>query len=291
MAKKQRGSTRTSTRSATPPPSSGKSTGQKSSGSWTPNRVSSTTKKKGGPNRTLLVTIGAVVVGLLIVGVVILNQPKAATSTTDLVTPGNTTPPTIPADGRTLGNANAPATVDIYGDFRCSACYYFTEMGTEDQLIKNEVATGQAKIVWHDFLTIDQDGSNASRDAANAAWCAADQGKFWTMHDWLYANQSPTEAPSAFTQERLLAIGKAAGMDMTTFEPCVKNGTHNQAIVDEMKAAPKEVSGTPSVFVNGQIVGQNGQVPTYAQISAAITAATGSSPAASPAASASPGAS
>lgn len=295
MAKQQRGSNRASTRPTTPPPSGQKPSGQRPAGSkpsgqksgdWSPSRVSATTKK-GGPNRTMLVTLGAIVVGVLIVVAVILTQqPKTNTSTTDLVTPGNTTPASIPVDGRTLGDPNAPATVDLYGDFRCSACYYFTEMGTEDKLVKNEVASGKAKIVWHDFLTIDLgDKTNASRDAANAAWCAADQNKFWTMHDWLYANQSPSEDASAFTQERLLAIGKAAGMDMTTFEPCVKNGTHNQAIADEQKAAPSEVTGTPTVFVNGTLVGKNGAVPTYDEISAAIAAVTGG---ASPSASAAP---
>jgi protein-disulfide isomerase len=295
MAKQQRGSSRAQNRPATPPPSSGKSSGkssgqrpsgqksssQKSSGSWQPNRVSAT-KQKGGLSRTALITIGAIVVGVMIVAFVMVQQLSrpATPATTDLITPKLSVPASVPTDGRTMGDPNAPATVDLYGDFRCSACYYFTEMGTEDNLIKNDVATGRAKIVWHDYLTIDQDGTTASRDAANAAMCAADQGKFWTMHDWLYANQSPTEAPSAFTQARLLAIGEAAGMDMSTFTPCVQNGTHNQAIADEQASAPKEVTGTPTVFVNGQLVGANGQVPTYDQIKAAIDAVIG---AASPA--------
>ncbi|HEY4752874.1 MAG TPA: thioredoxin domain-containing protein, partial [Candidatus Limnocylindrales bacterium] len=231
MAKQQRGSARAQNRPATPPPS-GKSggqkpSGQKPSGSWQPNRVSAS-KKSSGPNRTVIATIAAIVVGLAIVGFVAVQQlssKPAALSTTDLVQAASKTPASIPATGRTLGQENAPATVDLYGDFRCSACYYFTEMGTEDQLVAQEVASGKAKIVWHDLLTIDaHDHATASRDAANAAWCAADQNKFWTLHDWLYANQSQTEDPSAFTQARLLAIGQAAGMDMSTFQTCVQNG-------------------------------------------------------------------
>jgi protein-disulfide isomerase len=283
MAKQQRGSTRTQTRPATPAPTSGKPSGQKSSGkkssdTWQPNRVSST-KKSSGPNRTLLFTIGAIVVGVLIVAVVAINQlggNKAVSSTDPLITPGaaNSTPSTIPANGRTLGKADAKATIDLYGDFRCSACYQFTEMGTAAQVNNQLVATGQAKIVWHDFLVIDKDGTTASRDAANAAMCAADQNKFWTMHDWLYANQSPTEAPDAFTLDRLVKIGQSAGMDMTTFEPCVRNGTHVAEIVAEQKNIPTTVTGTPSTIVNGALVSS-----TFAALQKAVAAANGASPA------------
>jgi protein-disulfide isomerase len=171
--------------------------------------------------------------------------------------PANTTPASIPAQGRTLGNASAPVTIDLYGDFRCSACFQFTEGGTAAAINDQLVATGKAKLVWHDFTVIDlMDKTHASRDAANAAWCAADQNKFWVMHDWLYANQSPTEAPDAFTTGRLLAIGEAAGLDMATFAPCVQSGTHDKDIAAEQSSLPAAVAGhgTPSVLVNGVYV-------------------------------------
>jgi len=292
MAKQQRGSTRTTNRPAAPAPSSGKpsggsasskSSGQKSSSTWQPNKVSAS--KKGGPNKTLYYTIGAVIVGVLIVGFVAflqLSGNKGTTANEPLITPGaaNSTPSSIPVDGRTLGNADAKATIDLYGDFRCSACFTFTEGGTAAQVNKQLVATGQAKVVWHDFTVIDKhDGATASRDAANAAWCAGDQNKFWTMHDWLYANQSPTEDASAFTIDRLLKIGTAAGMDMTTFTPCVQNGTHLAAIAAEEAKIPGDVTGTPATIVNGALVDSS-----FSALQKAVAAANGASasPAASP---------
>jgi protein-disulfide isomerase len=294
MAKQQRGSNRAPNR---PAASSNRPSGQRPStrgatGAWQPNRVKES--KRSGPNRTALITIGAIVIGVLIVGFVMLQQLSntPSSSSAALVTPQIKLPASVPTNDRTMGNPDAPVTIDLYGDFRCSSCYYFTEMGTEDQVVANYVVPGTAKIVWHDFLTIDlSQGNHASRDAANAAWCAADQGKFWTMHDWLYANQSPTEDASAFTQERLLAIGKAAGMDMTTFTPCVQNGTHDVAITQEMASIPADVGGTPSVFVNGTFVGNAGQIPTYDQIKAAIDAVTGASASPAPSGAASPSAS
>ncbi len=297
MAKQQRGSNRAPNRPAAPAKSSNRPSGQRpstrgSTGTWQPNRVS-TGKRSGGPNRTLLYTIAALVVGLAIVGFVALKQlgSAPASSTAAIVAPGGSTltPSTIPSNGRTLGDPNAPVTIDLYGDFRCSACFVFTEMGTASQIDNNLVATGKAKVVWHDFTIIDHnDGAHASRDAANAAWCAADENKFWVMHDWLYANQSATEAPDAFTIDRLLQIGQQAGMDMAKFQPCVQNGTHNADIAAEEASLPSTISGTPTTFVNGTMVDA-----TYDAVKAAVDAAIGTaspaagssaSPAASPAA-------
>jgi protein-disulfide isomerase len=164
----------------------------------------------------------------------------------------------------------------------------FTTEGTEKSLIDTYVATGKARLVWHDYLTIDADGSTASRDAANAAWCAADQGKFWTMYDWLYANQSPVEAASAFTMARLSAIGKAAGLDMTAYQACLDAGTHDAAIAAEQTDKPAQVTATPSIVVNGKFVpgATADSWPTYSLISAAIEAAL-ASPTPSPSAGAS----
>ena len=236
----------------------------------------------------MLITIAALAVGVIVIAIAISQQKAPVSADAAIVIPGVLTPTTVPASGRTLGNATAPVTIDLYGDFRCSACYFFTEAGTEKQMVDSVIANGQAKIVWHDYLTIDlHDHTTASRDAANAAWCAADQGKFWTMHDWLYANQSTTEDASAFAMTRLGSIGKAAGLDMTAFQPCLDGGTHNAEIATEMASIPAGVTGTPTVIVNGTVVGAGGSVPTFPEIKAAVDAVTGAG-ASTPAGSTSP---
>jgi protein-disulfide isomerase len=100
------------------------------------------------------------------------------------------------------------------------------------------------------------------------------------MHDWLYANQGPSEDASAFTKSRLAEIAKAAGLDMSKFQPCLDSGTHNDAIAAEQTNKPAEVKGTPTVYVNGKLVVNNSQVSsyTYADIKAAIDGV-GASPA------------
>jgi len=224
----------------------------------------------GGTSSLLLWSVVAVVVAVVVVGgLFLVSQSKTNTSGAP-TPPGVLTPTTIAWNGQTLGNANAPVTIDLYGDFRCSACLIFTLEGTEKNVVDNYVATGKAKVVWHDYLTIDTAGITSSRDAANAGWCAADQNKFWTMHDWLYANQSADESADSFPKSRLSDIAKAAGMDMTKFQPCLDGGTHNDAIAAEQTSKPAEVTGTPTVFVNGKLVGVQGSVATFDQIKAAI---------------------
>ncbi len=228
----------------------------------------------GGSSLLIWSGIAVVIAAVVIGAAYLVTQSGKGTAGGSPQPPTVTTPSNIASTDRMLGDPNAPVTVDIYGDFRCSACYKFTvTYGVEGQIVDAYVANGKAKLVWHDYLSIDLGQHNdASRDAANAAWCAADQGKFWPMHDWLYANDGAgSEDPSVFAQDRLLPIGQAVGLDMNSFKTCVTDGTHFAAIAAEMSDESR-ITGTPTVLVNGQEI-DPGYIPTYADISAAIDAA------------------
>jgi protein-disulfide isomerase len=197
--------------------------------------------------------------------------------------------PTGPAGvttGRTIGDPAAPVTLDVWGDFRCPACAVFATQ-TEPQVISSLVQTGKVKIAYHDLIVIDSHTtSHESRDAANAAWCAADQGKFQAYSGLLWANQSPTEADGVFTPDRLVQLGREAGLDMTTFEPCVRGGLHDADVSAESASAPSSAVAAPALFVNGRMVvagaNQNG-LPTYKDIAAAVALALASGSQPSPA--------
>jgi protein-disulfide isomerase len=228
-----------------------------------------------GMSSLILWSLAFVAVAVVVVVVTLIATGAKSGGTSGSVTaPAVITPSKVAASGRTLGNPNAPITIDLYGDFRCSACLSFTTGGTEQSLVDNYIATNKVKLVWHDFLSIDiGQGNTASRDAANAAWCAADQGKFWVMHDWLYANNGAgSEDPSAFTAARLSDIGKAAGLDMSAYQPCLDAGRHYADLAAEEKATPSGVTGTPAVFINGALVtgGTANSWPQYPQIKAYI---------------------
>ena len=218
-------------------------------------------------NRVLVIAL--VVVGaLLIVGVLIIpsiNNARAGSSATQ--TAQNSTPipvltivpRTINAtvDGVHLGDPNAPVKVDVYEDFRCSACLYYTT-NYEPAIITDYVETGKVYYTFHSFIVIDgNDGSDASLRSANAAMCAAEQGKFWEYHDTLYTNQT-SESASLFTNDRLTTMAQNLGLNMTSFNQCFSAKKYNSDIQNDVaKGMNLSINGTPSIFVNGILTGMD----------------------------------
>jgi protein-disulfide isomerase len=116
----------------------------------------------------------------------------------------------------------------------------------EPTLLKDYVNTGKVTLVYKHSAFLGQE----STWAAQAAECAADQGKFWQYHDLLFARQAG-ENQGAFTKDKLIGFAKELALDMAKFEPCLKNDqtlARVQADVQEGQAAG--VRGTPSFFIN-----------------------------------------
>jgi protein-disulfide isomerase len=183
------------------------------------------------------------------------------------------TPPALPdADGLSLGDPNAPVTIDVFEDFQCPACQKFTE-STEPLIIQNLVATGKARYVFHNYPFLDdQSVGKESDQAANASMCADEQGKFWEMHGTLYANWNG-ENQGAFNDRRLQAMAESIGLDMASFNSCFNANTYESEIQADFDLGEQMgVSGTPTVFVNSQRVGAANQVPSYEEIANAVNA-------------------
>jgi protein-disulfide isomerase len=198
-----------------------------------------------------------------------------------IVGPQRTPSPLIATSGRTIGDPNAPVTVDVWLDYQCPSCasFYGTVL---PQLISAEVSPGKARIAFHDLIVIDGNvGGTESLDTANATRCAADQGEFAMYQAWLMANPGQ-EASVAHAKSRLKAIAAAAGLGNSAFDTCVTNGTHNaEVLAESASAAASSLSGTPSVLVGGALTFSN----SYDDIKAAIDATAarpGTSPAPTP---------
>lgn len=187
----------------------------------------------------------AVVLALLVVGVLFMaNQHGPAAQ---LIPPGTNSPVAL-ADGKTLGASGAPVTIDLWADFQCPFCGTFSQQ-TEPQLVSTYVATGKAKLVFHDFAFIGQE----SIDAAVAATCADQQGKFWPYHDYLYANQGVAENQGAYAPARLLQVAVAVGLDQAAYDSCISNtATIQQVNQEHQQGIGAGVTGTPTIFINSQ---------------------------------------
>lgn len=220
--------------------------------------------------RQRLILIGLIVVGAaLVVFALIWPQVK---SVGEIIT---VTPAALPnANGLSLGEASAPVTIDIFEDFQCPACKAFTE-STQPLIIENLVATGKARYVFHNYPFIDGNGVGSggeSDQAANAAMCANEQGKFWEMQAILYANWNG-ENQGNLSDRRLQAMAESIGLDMNAFNACFNaNKFESEIQADFNKGKDMGVNGTPTVFVNGTQVGQAGKIPTYDEIAQAVNA-------------------
>lgn len=113
-------------------------------------------------------------------------------------------------------------------------------------------------------------GGSESRDAARASECANQQGKFWEYHDYLFANVLG-EGVGSFRAARLKSMAASLGLDTAAFNTCYDSGATAAAVDRDMsQAAGLGVTGTPSIFVNGQQVSA-----TYEAVKAAIDSVLG----------------
>jgi protein-disulfide isomerase len=156
------------------------------------------------------------------------------------------------AAGVTVGDPDAPATIDLYLDFQCPACaQYEAQAGaTIDEL----VASGQAKVVHHPVAYLNRFSSTqySSRSSA-AAGCAADAGVLPRFAQLLYAGQPP-EGGDGLPDEQLVALGTQAGAG-AEFATCVQEDRYagwTRSVTDA--ASQAGVTATPTVLVNGQEV-------------------------------------
>ncbi len=209
-------------------------------------------RKRQQRQRTITLAIIGVIV-IVVAGLIAAPSIRAAITPIGPIT--QITPHSYPdAKGTSMGNPNATVKVDAYEDFRCSACLSYTE-SIEPQIIKNYVDTNKIYYTYHFFIVIDSnDGTNASHQAANASLCAAAQNKFWDYHNILYTNQTSEDA-SLYTDARLTAMAKTIGLDMNSFNQCFKQNQFSSQITQDIAQGQSlNVSGTPSIFVNGTFV-------------------------------------
>ena len=193
------------------------------------------------------------------------NQAAAAqaNSNSAAVADTNTAPTvadiTIKPTDYVRGDTNAPVTLVEYSDFECPYCESLAT--TLDQVMTDY--QGKVKLVYR-YFPLTSIHPNAQK-SAEAAECAGAQGKFWEMHDKLFENQS------ALAVTDLKQYAKDLGLNTTTFNNCLDNGTATARVnSDEQEGINYGVQGTPATFINGTLV--SGALP-YSSFKSAIDAA------------------
>ena len=206
--------------------------------------------------------------GLLVVAAIALffivsaNQPVG-----EIVMPESKTRPQV--NFNAMGNPNAPVKIINYSDFKCSYCGRFATT-TEHQIVEAYVATG---IVYFEYRSVGQFLSPESARAAEAAYCAGDQGKFWEMHDIIFENLLEGPTRGQFSDSRLVAFAEKLNINMGTFRDCFNNGKYAARLLEDQQNAARDITSTtnyadlvaagqyssgglstPSFVINGRLI-------------------------------------
>jgi len=146
----------------------------------------------------------------------------------------------------TLGSKNAPIIMVEFGDYQCFYCNKFYHT-TEPDIMKNYVDTGKVKLVFKDLTIIGQDSVNA----AHAAHCAQEKGKFWEYHDTLYNNWAGENTGWA-SSKNLLAFATQVNITASDFNACMSDARYISVVKGSVSDAQTlGLTGTPDFFIIG----------------------------------------
>lgn len=173
----------------------------------------------------------------------------------------------IPSTAPVFGDESAPVTIVEYADFKCPYCQvYYNQV--EKRLFDEYVKTGKAKYIYANFAFL----GDESKQAGNASKCAQEQGKFWEYHELLFESQAG-EDRADLSESKLVSLGRMAGVEISKFTSCVKEGRYLSVVEEETLAGRRSgVTGTPTVFINGtMIVGAQDYTAFSSVVDSALT--------------------
>ena len=154
-------------------------------------------------------------------------------------------------DGRTRGSAQAPVTLIEYSDFTCGFCQKFF-LETLPRLQTKYIETGKVRFLYRDFPRAQQ---GPGLQTALATRCAGAQGRYWAMHDQLFAR------PGEFDGASIRRHARTIGLDVPVFTKCLQDGRDAKAIFqDKAEGQSLGFRGTPG-FVLLETRGPNRTTP------------------------------
>jgi len=157
-----------------------------------------------------------------------------------------------------MGNPNAPITVLEWGDYQCTFCFRFHESSL-NILLAEYIDTGKVKLVFKDFPLNGPD----SILAAEASYCAEDQGRYWAYHDELYTNWAG-ERTGWINYASLNKFAKSIDLEIEQFSSCLNDHKYRQKVLElEKFGRAVGIDATPSflIFNDEKIIKIRGNQP------------------------------
>lgn len=148
-------------------------------------------------------------------------------------------------DSHKKGSDTAPVELVEFSDFQCPAC------GATEPLVEQMLAQypDQVRLVYRNYpLSYHQHAMLA----AQAAEAAGKQGKYWEMHDLLFARQKDWEENND-NQETFTAYATELGLDIEQFTTDMGSDDVKTKIAKDIADGNLiNITGTPSFFINGK---------------------------------------
>lgn len=149
---------------------------------------------------------------------------------------------TTAPDAPSFGPADAKVTIVEFSDFQCPFC---TRAANAAQQIKEKYGD-RVRFVFRQFPLGFHENAHI---AAQASLAAHAQGKFWELHDRMFADQAKLDRAS------LEQAAKEIGLDVAAFKKALDDKTHAAAVDADFKLGQSvAVEGTPTMFLNGKRV-------------------------------------
>ena len=144
-----------------------------------------------------------------------------------------------------LGSANAQVTIVEFGDYQCEMCHSWFH-NTRGSIIDNYVDAGKVNIVFVDLAFLGSD----SPIAAQATYCANEQGKYWEYHSILYYKQEGIDNGWA-SKSMLKEYANELKLDSDQFADCIDSGKYAKNIQDSYNLAGQlmEYPSTPTFYL------------------------------------------
>jgi protein-disulfide isomerase len=216
-------------------------------------------KKQAGSPIVLWGIIGAVALVLVVVIVLQVQAVNRPITTSGVISVGTG-----------WGPADAPVKIVEYSDYGCTYCRQFA-LNQGRQLREEYEKTGKVRFEYKSFII----EGPSTRDAANAAYCAADQKRFWDYSEVLFNKSGTGQPQSIYSKAALKDYGVQIGLDAAQFGRCVDSGQFIPEVQNQnTEGARLGVQATPSFFINGRKIEGAAPYPEFkAMIDAALAAA------------------
>ena len=193
--------------------------------------------------------------------------------------PGTTLPP---ASGYVRGDSTLPVSIIEFADFECPGCGQFATLQEPD--VRSRIAdAGLASFRFYDYPLVEIHGNTMV--AHLAASCAADQNKFWEMHDRIFEGQYDWNTQATREPRRVLdKYAEEIGLDMKAYDECLSSRKNLPRIeANKQAGVARGINQTPTLVIGNQVFSGGLAYDRIRKIVDSLNAAMGASPTKSPA--------